>query len=89
MDTETLPARDQVPGALPTSSKVPAEQQVHHIRETRYLVVDQSANRHHSSKVSKIWQDGMELWALDTDHDLRWQYQYYYIDSTSEERAQG
>jgi hypothetical protein len=31
MGTETLLAHDLVPGALPVSSKGPAEQQVHHI----------------------------------------------------------
>ena len=28
------------------------------------MVVDQSANRRHNPKVSKIWQDGMKLRAL-------------------------
>ena len=65
MGTETLLARDLVPGALPTSAEVPAEHQVHHIGETRSLIVDQSANRHHSFRVSKVWQDGLELRALD------------------------
>jgi hypothetical protein len=49
MGTETLLARDLVPEALLT-----AEQQVHHIGGIRYLVVDQSANRRHTSKVSEI-----------------------------------
>jgi hypothetical protein len=31
MGTETLLARDLVPGALPTSTEVPAEHQVHHM----------------------------------------------------------
>jgi hypothetical protein len=59
---ETLVAHDLVPGSA--SSKEPAVQQVHHIWGTRYLVVDQSANCRNHSKVSKIWQDGMELRAL-------------------------
>jgi hypothetical protein len=63
MGTNTLLARDLVPGALPTFSNMPAEQQVHHVGGIRYLVV---ANRRYSSKVSKIWQDGMELRTLDT-----------------------
>jgi hypothetical protein len=54
MGTETLLAHDLVLGVLPASSKEPAEQQVHHIRGARYLVVDQSASRRHSSKVSKV-----------------------------------
>jgi hypothetical protein len=52
MGTETLLAHDQVPGALPASSKGPTEQQVHHIG-SRYLVIEQSANSRHNSKVSK------------------------------------
>jgi hypothetical protein len=70
MGIETLLAHDLVLEALPASSKGPAEQQVHHIGGegggARYLVVDQGASRRHSSKVSKIWQDGMELRALDS-----------------------
>jgi hypothetical protein len=31
MGTNTLLARDLVPGALPTFSNMPAEQQVHHV----------------------------------------------------------
>src|SRR3954454_22616739 len=39
----------------------------------RYLVINQSANRRHNSKTSKIWQDGMELRALDsTNLDKYW-----------------
>ncbi len=66
MGTETLLAHDLVPDGLPASSRGPAEQQIHHIGGTRYLVVDQTANRRHGSKVSKIWQYGMELRALDS-----------------------
>ena len=40
MGIETLLAHDLVLEALPASSKGPAEQQVHHIRGIRYLVVD-------------------------------------------------
>ena len=37
------------------------------------MVVDQSANRRQSSKVSNIWQDEMELRALDTTNlDKYW-----------------
>jgi hypothetical protein len=61
MGTETLLAHVLVQEGLPAFSKGPTEQQIHHIRGVRYLVVDQSANRRHNSKVSKIWQDGMEL----------------------------
>jgi hypothetical protein len=47
-----------VPDGLSASSRGPAEQQIHHIRGARYLVVDQTANRRHDSKASKdlvIW----------------------------------
>jgi len=54
-----LLAHDSVPDGLPASSKGPTEQQIHRIGGTRYLVVDQTANRRHGSKVSKIWQYGM------------------------------
>jgi hypothetical protein len=37
---ETLLAHDLVPGVLPAFSKRRTEQQVHHIRVIRYLVVD-------------------------------------------------
>jgi hypothetical protein len=66
MGTETLLAHNLVPDALPGSSQGPAEQQIHHIGGARYLVVDQTANRRHNSKVSKIWQYGTELRALDS-----------------------
>jgi hypothetical protein len=55
MGTETLLGQDLVPDGLPVSSKGPAEQQIHQIGGARYLVVDQIANRRHSSKESKIW----------------------------------
>jgi hypothetical protein len=64
--TETLLAHDLVPDGLPASSREPAEQQIHHIRGARYLAVDQTANCRHGSQVSKIWQYGMELRALDS-----------------------
>jgi hypothetical protein len=66
MGTETLLAHDLVPEGLLASSTGSAEQQIHHILGGRYLVVDQSANRRHNSKMSKIWQDGIELRALDS-----------------------
>jgi hypothetical protein len=64
MGEEPLLAHDLAPGSA--SSKEPAEPQVHQIGGARYPVVDQSANRRNQSKVSKIWQDGMELRALDS-----------------------
>jgi hypothetical protein len=73
MGTETLLAHDLVPDGLLASSKGLAEQQIHHIGGARYLVVDQTANRRHSSKVSKIWQYGIELRALDSPNlDKYW-----------------
>ena len=66
MGTETLLAHDLVPDGLSASSREPAEQQIHHIKGARYLAVDQTANRRHSSQVSKIWQYGIELRALDS-----------------------
>jgi hypothetical protein len=44
MGAETLVARDIVPENLPTSSKGPAEQQIHQIRGERYLILDQIAS---------------------------------------------
>jgi hypothetical protein len=66
MGTEMLLAHDLVPDGLPASSRQPAEQQIHHIKGGRYLAVDQTANRCHGSQVSKIWQYGIELRALDS-----------------------
>jgi hypothetical protein len=66
MGTETLLAHDLVPDRLPASSRRPAEQQIHHIEGIRYPVVDQTVNRHHGWKVSKIQQYGMEPRALDS-----------------------
>ena len=40
MRADTLLDHDLVPNALPSSSNEPAEQQIHHIRGTRYLAVD-------------------------------------------------
>jgi len=78
MGTNTLLAREIVLGALPTSCNMRAEQQVHYTGGIRYLVVDQSANRRHSSKVPKIWQDGMELRTLDTANlDKYWPCNHY------------
>jgi hypothetical protein len=43
------------------------------IQGRRYLRVDQSANKRNNSKVSKIWQYGSELRALDTPNlDKHW-----------------
>jgi len=71
--TDTLLAHDLVPEGLPASSKGPAEQQVHHIRGLTYLVVDQTANRHFNSKISKIWQYEIELRALNSPNlDKYW-----------------
>jgi hypothetical protein len=61
---EPLLAHDLVQGSA--SSNEPADSQVHHIGGIRYLVVYQSANRRYHSKVSNIWQDGMELRALNS-----------------------
>jgi hypothetical protein len=43
--TEVLLAHNLVTDVLPASSKGIAEQQVHHIKRVRYLIVDKSANR--------------------------------------------
>ena len=66
MGTETLLAHDLVPDGLPASSREPAEEQIHYIKGARYQAVDQTANRRHGSQVSKIWQYGIELRALDS-----------------------
>jgi hypothetical protein len=52
--TETLLAHTLMPDRLPTSSKGPVERQIHYIKGTIYLIIDQTANRYHSLKVSKI-----------------------------------
>jgi hypothetical protein len=82
MDTDTLLAHDLVPEDLPASSKGPAEQQVHHNRVVRYLVVDQTANRRPNSKVSKIWQYGMELRALDSPSLDKYWLRYQCLPAT-------
>jgi hypothetical protein len=75
LSTDTLLGHDMVPEGLPASRKEPAEQQVHHIKRVRYLVVDQTANRRCNLKVSKIWQYGMELRAFDRPNlDKYWLY---------------
>lgn len=68
VSTETLLGHDLVPDGLLVSSKglLNSRYQIHHIGGTRYLMVDRTANRRHGSKVSKIWQYGMELRALDS-----------------------
>jgi len=65
LGTETLAARDMVPEGFDNTprARVPTEQL---IQGRRYLKVDQSANKRNGSKVSKIWQHGSELRALDT-----------------------
>ena len=40
MGTETLLAHEMVPEGLPASSKGPAEQQVHHIRGARLVLLE-------------------------------------------------
>ena len=65
LSTNTLLSHDMVLEGLLASSKELAEQQLHHIKEVRYLVVDQTANRRCNSNVSKTWQYRMELRALD------------------------
>ena len=54
IDTETLLAYNLMSDGLSASSREPAEQQIHHIKEARYLTVNQTANRRHNSQVSKI-----------------------------------
>jgi hypothetical protein len=39
----------------------------------RYLEIDQSANRRAGSKISLIWQHGLEIWAMDSPNlDKYW-----------------
>jgi hypothetical protein len=64
--TEMLLAHDLVSDGLP-ASREPAKQQMHPISEgqdTRQSIKPRIVR--HSSQVSKIWQYGMELRALDT-----------------------
>jgi hypothetical protein len=73
MGTETFLANDMVPDGLPASSKGLAAPTVHRISGARYIVVDQSANRQNNSKISKIWQYGTEMRALDSNNlDKYW-----------------
>src|SRR5436305_8102731 len=72
LGTESLAARDMVPEGFdntPRTRRVPEQL----IQGRRYLKVDQSANTRKNSKVSKIWQHGSELQALDTPNlDKHW-----------------
>jgi hypothetical protein len=69
LGTETLAARDIVPEGFDNTPRAPASiEQL--IQGRRYLRVDQSANKRHNSNVSKIWQYGSELRALDTPKKL-------------------
>jgi hypothetical protein len=52
MGTETLLTHDVVPDGPTASSKGPTKPQIHHIRGTRYLVVGQTLNWRHGSKMS-------------------------------------
>jgi hypothetical protein len=60
MGTDTLVANHMVPGK---TSDLPIQL----INGKRYLTVDQSPNQRHGSKVSKIWQYGTDLRALDSN----------------------
>jgi hypothetical protein len=54
LGTETLAARDMVPKGFNNTLRAPASiEQL--IQSKKYLRVDQSANKRHNSKVSKIW----------------------------------
>jgi hypothetical protein len=69
LGTETLTARDMVSEGFDNIPRAPASiEQL--IQGRRYLRVDQSANKRHNSNVSKIWQYGSELRALDTPKKL-------------------
>jgi hypothetical protein len=69
LGTKTLVAKDIVPKGFDNTPRAPASiKQL--IQSKRYLRVDQSANKRHNSKVSKIWQYGSELRALDTPKKL-------------------
>jgi hypothetical protein len=72
LGNEALAARDMVPEDFDNIPRAPrAPEQL--IQGRRYLVVEQSANRRSHSKVSKIWQHGSELRALDTPKlDKHW-----------------
>jgi len=52
LGTDTPQSSDQLPTRV--------------IRGKKYLIVDQSANRRVGSKISAIWQHGLELRSLNT-----------------------
>jgi hypothetical protein len=65
LGTETLAAKDMVSKGFDNTPRAPASiKQL--IQSKRYLRVDQSANKRHNLKVSKIWQYESKLRALDT-----------------------
>jgi hypothetical protein len=72
LGTESLAAKDMVPEGFdntPRTRRAPEQL----IQGRRYLKVDQSANTRKNSKISKIWQHGSELRALDTPNlDKHW-----------------
>jgi hypothetical protein len=73
MGTDTLVANDMVPEGFQASSGKRSDLPIQLINGKRYLTVDQSANQRHGSKVSKIWQYGTELRALDRNRlDKHW-----------------
>jgi hypothetical protein len=65
LGTETLAVRDMVPEGFDNTPRARGSPE-QTTQGKRYLVVEQSANKRHQSKISKIWQYGIELRALDT-----------------------
>jgi hypothetical protein len=58
LGTETLTVRDMVPEGFDNTPRARGlPEQI--IQGKRYLVVEQSANKRHQSKISKIWQYGI------------------------------
>jgi hypothetical protein len=73
MSTDALVANDMVPEGFRAFSGKSSDLPIQLINGKRYLTVDQSANQCHGSKVSKIWQYGTELRALDSNRlDKYW-----------------
>ena len=74
LDTETLTARDMIPEGFDNTPRARASTE-QLIRGRKYLVINQTANMRQNSKVSKIWQHGKELRALNTPNlDKYWLY---------------
>ena len=75
--TETIVARDMVPEAFDNTAGAHGVQE-QGIQSRRYLKVDLSANKHTGSRISKVWQHGSELRALDTPNlDTQWLCNHY------------